>query len=65
MRPQLRDHVRNDKIRERLEVYIITKRYMNAILKRFGHVRRRDQEYVARKNLEIAPPGYRKRGRPN
>ena len=30
----------------------------------FGHVKRRDQDYLGRKTLEMVPPGRRKRGRP-
>ena len=42
----LRDHVRNDDIRERLKVENITERCRKARLRWFGHVKRRDQEYV-------------------
>ena len=60
----LRDHVRNDDIREKLKVENITERCRKARLRLFGHVKRRDQEYVGRKTLEMVPPGRRKRGRP-
>ena len=64
MRPHTkRDHVRNDDIRERLEVENITERYRRARLRSFSHVKRRDQEYVGRTTLEMVPPGRRKRGR--
>ena len=60
----LRDHLRNENIRERLKVKI-TKRCRKARLRWLGHVKRRDQEYVGRKTLEMVPPGRRKRGSPN
>ena len=49
----LRDHVRNDDIREIIKVENITERCRKARLRWFGHVKRRDQEYVGRKTLEI------------
>ena len=45
----IRDHVRNDDIRERLKVENITERCRKARLRWFSHVKRRDQEYVGRK----------------
>ena len=33
-------------------------------LKWYGHVKRRDQEYVERKMIEMELPGKRRRGRP-
>ena len=33
-------------------------------LRWYGHVMRRDQEYVGRKMMEIELPGKRRRGRP-
>ena len=33
-------------------------------LRWYGHVMRRDQEYVGRKMMEMELPGKRKRGRP-
>ncbi len=47
----LRDHVRNDHIREKLKVENITERCRKARLGWFGHVKRRDQEYVGRKTM--------------
>ena len=52
----LRDHVRNDDIRKKLKVENITERCRKARLMRFGHVKRRDQEYVGRKTLEMVGP---------
>ena len=60
----LRDHMRNDNIRERLNVESITEWCRKARLRLFGHVMRRDQNYVGKKTLEMVPPGRRKRGRP-
>ena len=50
----LRDHVRNENIKEGLKVASITERCRKARLRWFGHVRRRDQDYVGRKTLEKA-----------
>ena len=60
----LRDHVGNENIKDRLKVESITERCTKVRLRLFGHVKRRDQEYVGRKTLEMVPPGRRKRGRP-
>lgn len=32
-------------------------------MKSFGHVRKRDKEYVGRRRIEMDPPGKRNRGR--
>ena len=60
----LRDHVRNENIKERLKVESIAERCRNARLRWFGHVERRDQDYVGRQTLKMVPPWRRKRGRP-
>ena len=60
----LRDHVRNENIKERLTVDSITERCRKARLRCLDHVKRRDQDYVGRKTLEMVPPWRRKRGRP-
>ena len=60
----LRDNVRTDDIRERLKIENVTERRRKARLRWFGHVKRRDQDYVGRKTLEMVPPGRRRIGRP-
>ena len=59
-----RDHVRNDDISERLKLENITERCKKARLSWVGHVKRRDQDYVGRKTLEMVPHGRRKRAIP-
>ena len=57
----LRDHVRNENIKERLKVESIAETGRKALLRWVGHLKRRDQNYVGRKTLEMVPPGRRKR----
>ena len=45
--------VRNDNIRERMEADIIPESSRKARLRWFGHVKRRNQEYVERNALEM------------
>ena len=45
----LRDHARNENIKQRLTVESIAERSRKARLSWFGHVKRRDQECVGRK----------------
>ena len=56
----LRDHVRNVNIRERLKVGKTTERCRKTRLWLFGHVKRRDQDYVERKTLEMVTPGRKR-----
>ena len=58
----LRDHVRNENIKERMKIEKITDRCMKARLRGFEHVKRREQECVGRRTLDMVPPG-RRRGR--
>ena len=58
----LRDHVRNENIKERLKVENIAERCRKARLRWVGHLKRRDQDYLGRKTLEMVPPGRRRRG---
>jgi len=59
-----KDHGRNDDIRSRLEVENISVLCKKARLRWFGHVKRKDQNFVGRYTLEMKPPGKRRRGRP-
>ena len=53
--------MRNDNIRERLKVENITERCRKARLRWFGHMKRRYQEYVERKTLEMLLSWEKKR----
>ena len=58
------DHIRNDDIMDQVEVESISTRCKKSRLRWFGHVKRREQQNVCRRTLEMMPPGRRKRGRP-
>ena len=58
------DHIRNDDIMDQVEVESISTRLKKSRLRWFGHVKRREQQNVCRRTLEMMPPGRRKRGRP-
>ena len=55
--------MRNGNTRERLNVENVTERCRKARSGWFGHVKRRDQEYVGRKTLEMVLPGRRRKER--
>ena len=48
----LRDHVRNENIKERLKVESIAERCRKARHRWFGHVKRRNKDYVGRQTLD-------------
>ena len=56
-----RDYASNGNTMERLEVENITQRCRISILRWFGHVKRRYQEYIRRQMLDMVPPGRRRR----
>ena len=58
------DRIKNDHIRGTAKVGKFGDRAREARLRWFGHVQRRNDEYVGRKVLEMALPGRRRRGRP-
>ena len=58
-----KDHVRNDDIRNKLEVENISVMYKKSHLRWFGHVKREDLSYVGRYTLEMEPPGKRQKGK--
>ena len=60
----LKDHVRNEEIRKKMGIENIAVQCVKARLRWFGHVKRRDDEYVGCRVMEMVPPGKRKRGRP-
>ena len=59
-----KDKIRNEHIRSTLKVERLGMKIMEGRLRWYGHVIRRDQEYVGRKMMEMELQGKRKRGRP-
>ena len=58
------DMIRNSVIRGTLQVGPMRNKVREARLRWYGHVRRRDVDYVGQKVLKMELPGKRKRGRP-
>ena len=59
-----KDKIRNEYIRSTVKVEQLGMTMREGRLKWYGHVMRRDQEYVGRKMMEMELPGKRRRGRP-
>ena len=59
-----KDKIRNEYIRSTVKVERLGIKMREGRLRWYGHVMRRDQEYVQRKMIEMELPGKRRRGRP-
>ena len=59
-----KDKIRNEHIRSTVKVERLGMKMREGRLRWYGHVVRRDQEYVVRKMMEMELPGKRKRRRP-
>ena len=59
-----KDKIRNEHIRSTVKVEQLGMKMREGRLRRYGHIMRRDQEYVGRKMMEMELPGKRRRGRP-
>ena len=59
-----KDRIRNEKIRGTVKVGEISKKMQERRLNWYGHVMRRDDNYVGRRVLAMEVPGKRKRGGP-
>ena len=59
-----KDKVINEHIRITIKVEQLGMKMREGRLRWYGHVMRRDQEYVGRKVMEMELPGKRRRGRP-
>ena len=60
----LKDHVRSEEIRNRLNVMAIVDQVTKRRLSWYGHIKRRKPEDVTRTVLDMEIPGKRPRGRP-
>ena len=58
------DKIRNEYIRGTVKVERLEMKMREGRLRWYGHVMRRDQEYVGKKVMEMELPRKRKRGRP-
>ena len=59
-----KDKIRNEYIRNTVKVGRLGMKMKKGRLRWYGHVMRRDQEYVGRKMMEMELPEKRKRGKP-
>ena len=59
-----KDKIRNEYIRSTVKVERLGMKMRNLRLRWYGHVMRKDQEYVGKRLTEMELPGKRKRGRP-
>ena len=59
-----KDKIKNEYIRDTVKVERLGIKMREGRLRWYGHVMRRDQEYVGRKMMEMELPGKMKRGRP-
>ena len=59
-----KDKIRNEHIRSTVKVERLGMKMREGRLRWYGHVMRRDQEYIGRKMMEMELPGKRRRGRP-
>ena len=58
------DRIRNERIRGTTKVEEISKKVQDRRLKWYGHVWRREDEYVGKRVMGVEVPGERRRGRP-
>ena len=59
-----KNKIRNKYIRSTVKLERLGMKMREGRLRWYGHVIRRDQEYVGRRVIEMELPGKRKRGRP-
>ena len=59
-----KDKIRNEYVRRTAKIAKLGGKLWNARLRWYGHVKRRKEDYVGKRMMEMAVPGRRKRGRP-
>ena len=59
-----KDKIRNKYIRSTVKVERLGMKMREGRMRWYGHIMRRDQEYVGKKMMEMELPGKRRRGRP-
>ena len=59
-----RDRIRNERSRGTAKVVEISKKVQESRLKWYGHVLKREEEYVGKRVMGMEVPAKRRRGRP-
>ena len=59
-----KDKIRNEYVRGTAKIAKLGEKLWNVRLRWYGHVKRREEDYVGKRMMEMAVPGRRKRGRP-
>ena len=59
-----KEKIRNEYVRGTAKIAKLGDKPGNARLHRYGHVKRREEDYVGKRMMEMAVPGRRKRERP-
>ena len=59
-----KDKIRNKYVRETAKIAKLGDKLRNARLRWYGHVKRKEEDYVGKRMMKMAVPGRRKRGRP-
>ena len=59
-----KDKIRNEYVRKTAKIAKLGDKLWNARLRWYRHVKKREEDYVGKKMIEMAVPGIRKRGRP-
>ena len=59
-----KDKIRNEYVRGTSKIAKLGEKLQNARLRYYGHIKRRKEDYVGKRMMEMAVPGKRKRGRP-
>ena len=59
-----KDKIRNEYVRGTAKIAKLGDKFPNARLCWFGPIKRREEDYVGKRMIEMAVPGRRKRGRP-
>ena len=64
IRSKKKGQVRNEYVRGTAKIAKLADKLWNARLHWYGHVKRREEDYVGKRMMEMAVPGRMKRGRP-
>ena len=59
-----KEKIRNEYVRGTAKIAKLGDKLRNARLRWYGHIKRREEEYVGKRMMEMVVPGIRKRGRP-